>query len=265
MHKSLEMLSIEQVSLGLMLIVMSGCLMRLAKIPLIKDLAYASLRTIFQLLVIGYILALVFQSQNWMSVILYLGIMSSVAGFTIMGRLPSSRKRNNFWPIHLSLWLGTGITLAWVTRIILQVHPWYNPQFLIPLAGMLLGNSVNSATLALERFYSEVESRHTEIETLLSLGATPKQAIYSCFKAGVMAGMIPNINAMMIVGIVSLPGMMTGQILAGQLPLQAVGYQMVVMFMITAASAFTLFLLLGLARHKVFNQYEQLQLSDSEN
>jgi putative ABC transport system permease protein len=258
MHKPLESLSLLQIALGSVLIVITGVLFRYFRIPLIKELIIASLRTVGQLLTIGYVLTFIFHKQDWYWIFLYLILMSLLACLTVRSRLTPKQKRKHFGAIQFSLWLGTGVTLIWISQFVLQVHPWYNPQFIIPLAGMLLGNSVTSASIALERFYSELEIRRAEVETLLSLGMKRNQAIQSCFKAGIMAGMIPNINAMMIVGIVSLPGMMTGQILAGQQPFQAVGYQIVVMFMITGASTLTLFTLLISVRQKVFNPFEQL-------
>lgn len=266
MPDSLDSLSFIQIALGSGLILLSVLLMRWLKIPLIKDLACAAIRTVGQLLAIGYVLTLIFHQQQGFLIVGYLAVMALIAGMTVVGRLHPRRKKDAFWAIQISLWLGTGVTLAWISQIVLKIHPWYNPQFLIPLAGMLLGNSVNSASIALERFHSELTIRRPEIETLLSLGATPKQAAQSSFKASMIAGMIPNINAMMIVGVVSLPGMMTGQILAGQLPFKAVGYQIIVMFMITGAASMTLTVLLLIARYRAFNRFGQLQAaSDFEN
>ena len=123
---------------------------------------------------------------------------------------------------------------------------------------MIIGNAMNSAALALDRFYGELKTRKAEIETLLVLGAPVQVAVKDVKQSAIIAAMLPQINIMMIVGLVSLPGMMTGQILAGQSPLTAVTYQIMVMFMLPFASLITIILLLRLIMPTIFNKAEQL-------
>ncbi len=137
-----------------------------------------------------------------------------------------------------------------VTQVIVGVEPWYEPQYVIPLLGMILGNSLTGISLCLDRFMDHLEVRSAEVELRIAFGATRREALAAPLKDAVRTGMIPIINSMAAAGIVSLPGMMTGQILAGSPPLQAVAYQIVVMFMIAAAVALGAMMVVVLAgRH----------------
>jgi len=121
--------------------------------------------------------------------------------------------------------------------MIIKVAPWYDPQYLIPIFGMVFGNSLNGICLCLDRFTEYLRSRRQEVELLISFGATRAETTRDGARQAVRTGMIPIINNMTVAGIVSLPGMMTGQIVAGVSPVQAVAYQIVIMFMIAAANA----------------------------
>ena len=121
--------------------------------------------------------------------------------------------------------------------VIVPARPWYSPQYAIPLLGMILGNTLNGISLGLDRLGGELSARRGQVETLLALGATRWEAARQPAQQAVRTGMIPLINSMMVVGIVSLPGMMTGQLLVGVNPLQAVRYQIVIMFLIASGTA----------------------------
>lgn len=251
-------ISLSGLTLGAFLILVVLVLMHLEKIPLKKDLVIGALRTVGQLALVGYLLEFIFQVNQWAWVLGLLVLMIVVAAHTAKQRLSAIPVQGLFSDIGLALFIGAGLTIVWVTQVVIQVTPWYHPQYMLPLAGMVIGNSMNSAALTLDRFFGELSARKAEIETLLALGASPKAAAKEPYQAAIKAAMIPNINAMMIVGIVSFPGMMTGQILAGQSPLSAVNYQIIVMFMLTCAGTLTSVLLARLALKKSFNQAGQL-------
>ena len=124
-----------------------------------------------------------------------------------------------------------------VTQLVVGARPWYAPRYVIPLVGMILGNSLTGISLCLDRFLEHLDARRAEIELRLAFGATRHEALADPLRAAVRTGLTPLMNAMAAAGVVSLPGMMTGQILAGAPPLQAVAYQVVVMFMLAAATA----------------------------
>ena len=154
--------------------------------------------------------------------------------------------------------VGAGLTLAYVTAVVLRVGPWYDPRYLIPLFGMIVGNAMNGAALAAERLASELESHRGEVEAYLALGATPARAAAEPSRRAMYAALIPSVNGLMTVGLVQLPGMMTGQILAGQSPLLAVRYQIVVAYMLAGATAMAAAIVVLRYRRTFFTSASQL-------
>jgi putative ABC transport system permease protein len=153
---------------------------------------------------------------------------------------------------------GAGFTLAYVDAVVLRLQPWYDPQYLIPLFGMIIGNSMTAAALAADRLNAEMELRRGEVESYLALGASPARASAEPVRRALVAAMIPTLNMLMVVGLVSLPGMMTGQVIAGSSPLTAVRYQIVVVFMLAGAVAVTSAVVALWYRRTFFTLAEQL-------
>lgn len=229
------------------------------KLGLEIPLANATLRTVVQLLGVGYILAVIFELRNAIAVLLVLMVMLTIATITARNRI--GKKIPQIIPIlFASLFFSTALTLIYTNLLILQPETWYSPQYLIPLAGIVLGNAMNGAAIAGERLVSTINSSRLEIETYLSLGATPQQAVTTYQKEAIKAGLIPTLNQMMVVGIVTLPGMITGQLLSGVDPLDAASYQILIMLMLAFANLITTVLLTqGLIR-QFFNEQLQLHL-----
>ena len=178
------------------------------------------LRMLGQLLLVGYFLTFIFESGNAWLVVGVLAVMIGAASWIALRTLPDKREQLLSSAL-LSVLVGGGFTLVVITQAVLQIDPWFAPKILLPLAGMIFASAMNSVSLAGERFYSEIANGHDF-----------EQARASSFRAS----MIPVINSLFAVGLVSLPGMMTGQILAGVSPLIAARYQIVVMCMIFGAS-----------------------------
>ena len=151
------------------------------------------------------------------------------------------------------------VTAVAMTGII-RVEPWFEPQYFIPMLGMVLGNTLNGISLALDRFMEDVVQRQAQVESLLALGASKREAARESLREAARSGMIPIINSMMVMGVVSLPGMMTGQILAGADPVDAVNYQIVIVFMIAAAAALGVMAVTLCAFFSLFNSRHQLRL-----
>jgi putative ABC transport system permease protein len=143
-----------------------------------------------------------------------------------------------------SMLVGCGGATFFFCNAVIGLDPWYDPRYLIPLAGMIIGNSMTGASLAAERLAAEMRERREEIETALCLGATACAASREAVRSAYRAALIPSINAMAAMGLVFLPGMMTGQILSGTEPITAVKYQIAVMCVITGSVAVTSFLIL---------------------
>jgi putative ABC transport system permease protein len=184
--------------------------------------------------------------------------MIIVASRTVTQRQKNRTKKLSYL-VGFAMTAGSGITVFIATQILLQIKPWYEPHYLIPLAGMVIGNSMNGSTLAIERIDSEIQLRKMEIEAYLALGATARQAAGNCLKAAMKAALIPTINSMMVVGIVALPGMMTGQILSGTSPIIAVKYQIIIMYMIALSVAISSFILVNLRFNRYFTSDHRLK------
>jgi putative ABC transport system permease protein len=211
---------------------------RWQQLGLRRDLLVGAVRAVVQLMLVGYVLVYIFALHRWYLVLAALLVMLLVATRTAVDRQPH-RSRALFLITGAALLLGSGLTLAYVGAVVVRMEPWYNPRYLIPLFGMIVGNAMNAAALAAERLHGEMTGRRAEVEALLALGASAERAAREPVRRALLAALIPTINGLMVVGIVSLPGMMTGQILAGASPLLAVRYQIVVMFMLAASVAIT--------------------------
>jgi putative ABC transport system permease protein len=244
--------------LGIGLILIAIGLSVITQLRLEKDLIVGAIRTFVQLIAVGYVLNLVFSIEQWYVILPVLLVMMGVAIHTIIGR--QRYKFINIVPIiTFSLTIGTGITLFIVIVVIINVEPWYTPQYIIPIMGMILGNSMNGVALAAERLSSEIRDKRALIETRLSLGATSREAVSDIVASAVRAAMIPTVNSLMTVGIVSLPGMMTGQILAGTSPIVAVKYQIIVMYMIAAGVMISSVLIVYRGYKQFFTDYHQFR------
>ncbi len=244
-------------ALGLMAIAIA--LSAWQRLGLTWTLTVATGRTISQLLVVGYILAAVFALRQPWLVLGVVAVMLVIA--TIVARNRISQKIPHMLPlVGGSILISTMLTLVYTNLLIIRPAVWYEPQYLIPLAGIVLGNAMNGAALAGERLVSTLNSSRLEIETQLSLGATPQQAIATYRQDAIRAGLIPTINTMMVVGVVTLPGIMTGQMLSGVNPLDAAAYQMLIMFMLAFATLLTTLLVTTGISRQFFTRAAQLVL-----
>ena len=229
-------LSAGDLALAALLVIMAGTVSLVLRLGLERRLLVASLRSVLQLLLLGYLLRYIFALDRAWAVCALALLMVSVAAHAAVGRI-SRRFRGILGTAFLSLVLSSILTSLVVTRVIIGVEPWFRPQYFVPILGMILGNSMNGISLCLDDLLERLSERRDEVEMRLAHGATRWEAARDALAAAVRRGMIPILNAMMIVGVVSLPGMMTGQILAGADPLTAVKYQILVMFMLAAATA----------------------------
>ncbi|TVQ45383.1 MAG: iron export ABC transporter permease subunit FetB [Gloeocapsa sp. DLM2.Bin57] len=250
-------LDVEDLVYSLGIMAMAIALVRWHRLGLESQLILATGRSLLQLMVVGYFLTIIFALNNPLLVVLLLGVMLTIAAIVARNRI--SQKLKGLIPtVWLSLLAGSAFTLAYALLLIIQPNPWYEPQYLIPLMGMVLGQAMNSASVAGERLVSLITRNRQEIETHLCLGATPTQAIVSYRQEAIRAGFIPILNQMMVVGIVSLPGMFTGQVLAGANPLNAASYQILILFMIALSNLITLLLVTRGISRQFFNQDAQL-------
>ena len=197
-------------------------------------LFYALARMLIQLLLIGYILTYIFTSDSPYLIVLILSVMLIAA--SIISLRPMQKKDTSLYlKAFISITLGGLFTLVMIIFGVLNLNPWYEAKFLIPLAGMIFANSMNAVSISAERYESEVER-----------GNIYEEARATAYKAA----LIPIVNALFAVGLVSLPGMMTGQILSGVDPLIAVRYQMMVMLMILGSAGISVAIYLVLLKDR---------------
>lgn len=254
------MIDLSYVDLAVVsLLVIATIIMSVAeRLDLTRDIVVSCLRAFVQLTLIGLVLGSIFRSVAVGCVLLVLAVMLTVAVQAGAGRVD--------YPVTgltgilgVSIGATSLVTLAVVIGAVIRPPLWYDPQFVIPLAGMTVGNSMTAAALAASRFGAEMRSRQDEIEALLALGATREQAAASAVREAIRSSLVPSIAGMMVVGIVSLPGMMTGQILAGRNPSQAVRYQIVIQYMLLFAALLTAILQVRLTQRRYFTPAHQLR------
>mgnify|MGYP001473409831 CR=1 FL=1 len=204
------------------------------KLDLEKDIAIGTMRSAIQLLLVGYVLMFVFKSNHPIFILAIISVMITVAAWN------AGKRGKGLSGIRWRIALSIGCTEMLMMALLLGLHIIEaTPQYIIPISGMTIGNAMVVSGLFLNHMKREVESNKGEIETLLCLGASARQAIQDSLKRSVKSSMIPTIDGMKTVGLVQLPGMMTGMIVAGADPVEAVRYQILIVFAFTASAAIT--------------------------
>lgn len=227
-------LTLTDVALASTLLIITIGVSAYLKLGLVKTLIMAGVRTVVQLSLIGLILVWVFARESAWQVLSILTVMTLIASISAKNRVKKP---------YQGLLLDSVVSLAFATGVITMIAmtmifrvSWYQPQYIIPILGLILGNSLTAISLTTNDLINALHDKQALIKTQLSLSATPFEAVHEFVKSAILTGLTPTINSMLVVGLVSLPGMMTGQILAGADPTQAVRYQIVTMFLICAGS-----------------------------
>jgi len=225
-----------ELSLATLFIMAAGAVSVAMSLGLLQTLAIATLRTYLQLMALGFVLTWIFEVDSvWIVLGVFLLMMLMTAQI-LLQRV--KHKPPNLYLSTLTAVVLSGIVVTFsVTGFVVQVEPWYDPRYVLTIGGMVLGNSMNGIALTLERFFDDLKKRTPEVNQALAFGATPWEASKPSIRTALNAGLTPTINSMSAVGLVAIPGMMTGQLLAGADPLEATKYQIVVMLMISAATA----------------------------
>lgn len=258
MEQNIIDLSYIDLLLGISLVIISIGLSKWKEFGLEKDLMIATIRTFLQLLGVGFLLKYIFELNDPILIFSFILIMCFIAITTVV-RGSKKISADLSFIVTISIISSSGITVFIITQIIINIEPWFNPQYLIPLSGMVLGNCINGASLALDRFDSDIKEKKYDIEVLLALGATSYQACSRFVKSAMRASLLPTINSMMVVGIVSFPGIMTGQILSGISPATAVKYQIIIMYMIAFSVTLCSFILIRLRLNSHFTKDHQFK------
>jgi putative ABC transport system permease protein len=254
-------LSVLDLSLAALLVVALAFVAHRLRLGLGRRLLLGALRTTLQLLLIGLVLKVLFENASLGWIALLALVMLLVAGREVMAR--QQRRFVGPWGFGLgtaSMFLSSFTVTVFALITVIGTTPWWQPQYAIPLLGMLLGNTMNGVSLGLDRLTSGAFQQRAVIEARLALGHTAAQAIGTIRRDAVRVGMVHIMNAMAAAGIVSLPGMMTGQILAGTPPMEAVKYQILIMFLIAAGTGFGTVAAVWFGARRLFDERERLRL-----
>ncbi|MDF2539156.1 MAG: hypothetical protein K0S76_2177 [Herbinix sp.] len=249
-------LNILQFGLVYLLLIIILLIMKKSKINQTKFLMIASLRMTVQLVLAGLILTYIFENPHPVFVVLY--IITMIA-FSIRRTLNKNKQinRNFKLAVSFSLALSGLFVLSYFVMVIVG-ESIFNPQYTIPLAGMILGNAMTGVTLGLKSFNENIKTGRNKIDALLNLGVTPKKILLPYVNNSLETALLPTMNNMIGMGIVSLPGMMTGQILSGTQPTTAIMYQIAIMIAICTSVCLTVFCSLHFGYRTLYNKRNQI-------
>ena len=254
-------LSLADLAIAAVLVLLLALLSIRLRSNISQQLIIAAVRTAVQLTLVGLVLKVLFANASFGWVMLMALVMLLVAGREVMAR---QERRFKGWLGYavgtFSMFLSSFAVTVFALVVILGENPWYTPQYAIPLLGMLLGDTMNGIAIAMDRLTHTAWEQRAVIEARLILGERWDQAIADYRRQAIRSGMIPIINAMAAAGIVSLPGMMTGQILAGAPPVEAVKYQILIMFLISAGTGLGTLAAVSIGSKQLFDERQRLCL-----
>lgn len=234
-------------------------IVRLRGIPREKEIMIATFRMTVQLVLVGYILAWLFENKHPLYTILVVIVMLAFSIYNIFNRVRESLNPALKKTIALSMGIGTLVSILYFILVVLTLSPWYDPVYFIPIAGMIIGNSMTGISLGVTRLVEGMRTQKHLVESALMMGATPKVAAKFIADGAFDSAILPTINSMVGMGIVFLPGMMTGQILSGVSPVTAIEYQIAIMLGIVGSVALTVILFVQLGYKTFFNSQHQLE------
>jgi len=253
-------ISTGQLMLALVFILAAQASSFIYHLGLNRDITIGTLRTFSQLFLMGYALTFILKTPSpWLTISIFL-VMVVSAMFIIRERV-KEKQIAYIIPTFLTMLISYFATALFVSGLIIGITPWWEPRYFIPAGGMVIGNSMSALAIALERFFRDMRQKKELVEMKLSLGADYREASDDIFRNAVSAGMIPSINAMMGVGLVFIPGMMSGQILAGTDPLIAIRYQIIIMLMLVGSTAVSSVIVMLIIRRRCFGGGDELLVS----
>jgi putative ABC transport system permease protein len=254
-------LTIPDLAIAASLIVLDGVLSVVLRLGLHRQLAIAAIRMVVQLVLVGFILRGVFAIA---SPLLTLGVvlaMIAIAGREVAARPEQRLARFGNYTIGASaVAFATLLTAILALTTAIRPNPWYDPRYAIPLAGIVLGSVLNGASLALDALLSGVMQQRAAIEARLALGGTIGQAMRPLIRDAIRRALLPIVNQMSAAGLVTLPGIMTGQILAGMAPMEAVKYQILLMFLLAGGSGLAAVAVTFLGARRLTDDRQRLRI-----
>ena len=248
-------LNILQFSLIYLLLIIVLIIMKKSKINQTKLLFIASIRMTVQLVIVGFVLQYIFVKPHPIYTIIFL---TSMIVFSIQRVLKSRKDLNNKFRLAIGLSLsfsGLFVLVFFVTIVINKSI--FNPQYIIPLGGMIIGNAMTGVNIGIKYFMDSINNERAKLNTLINLGIEPKKILKPIANKALETALIPTLNSMLGMGIIFLPGMMTGQILSGTLPTTAIMYQIAIMIAICTSVCLTVFLSLNIGLQTLYNEKMQ--------
>lgn len=248
-------MQIWQFSLIYILLIIVILIMKKCKINKSKLLIWASFRMTIQLILAGLILTYIFKNPNPIFTLAYLFLMTGFAIFRVISGNKTLNKK-------FKIMIGTSIAFSGLFIITFFVcivigESMFNPQYVIPIAGMIMGNTMTGVTLGVKTFRESLDGQKNKIDALLNIGAAPNEILLPFVKQALETALLPTMNSMLGMGIVALPGMMTGQILSGTLPMTAILYQIAIMIAICTVVCLSSFGALYLGHKTLWNSRNQ--------
>ncbi len=256
MNENVIVLNIFQFGLIYLLLLITLAVMKKCKIKQTKLLVLASIRMTVQLTLAGYILTYIFENPHPLFTAGYLALMLAFAAYTVLKRIKELNK--NFKVIVAISQTLSGLFIVSFFIIVVVGADIFDPQYTIPISGMIVGNSMTSVTLGLKSFVDNLKNNRNRVDTFLNLGVKPQKILNPFVNNSIEMALIPTLNSMISMGIISLPGMMTGQILSGTLPTTAIMYQIAIMIAISTAGCLTSFFSIYLGSRTLYNNQNQI-------
>lgn len=249
------------IALAAVLIGLNALLFIWLRLKLERQLVIAALRMLVQLSLLALVLKTLFELASPIYTGLAALAMVLFAGYEVLGR--QQRRLAGWWGYGVGdssiLFARTIVTVFALTTQV-RPDPWYHPQFALPLLGMILGNTMTGVALGLDTLSTRVARERPAIEAMLALGATRRAAFRPFVREAMRSGLIPILNAMSAAGLVSIPGMMTGQILSGVDPIEAVKYQILIMFLIAGGTGIGVVCAVHMAAARLSDNRHRLRL-----
>lgn len=259
----MELISLSAMDLGIsaILILLLALLSNRLHLGIGNRMLIAATRSVVQLLLLGMVLKLLFAQSDPLLIGFVTLIMLTVAGYEVMAR--QKHRYTGGWSYGIgtvSMLISSFSVTLLALHVIIRIEPWYTPQYLIPLLGMLLGNTMSGVAISLDNLSKSAWQKRGEIEAHLLLGRHYQEAIRDIRRDALRSGMIPIINTMSVAGIVSLPGMMTGQILGGTPPLEAAKYQILILLLIAFGTGLGSISAVYIGSARLFDERQRLRL-----
>lgn len=256
--KGIVVMQICQFALIYLLLLVVLFVMKKSRIDQTRLLVIASIRMTVQLILAGLILTYIIQNPHPLFTVAYFLLMT---GFAILRILRKNKGLNRGFQIAIAgslFFSGLFVVVFFIALVVGESV--FNPQYMIPVSGMVVGNAMTGTTLGVKTFRESFSGQRNRIEALLNIGARPDQILLPFVNQAIETALLPTLNSMLGMGIIALPGMMTGQILSGTLPTTAILYQIAIMIAITTVVCLSVFGSLYFGYRSIYNDKNQILL-----